>query len=116
MAGNSMRFFGPVKGLGVEEKRVAGAQVINLVAMAVTDFTLEHIDEFHAGMVEHRKRFGFFGKSNEIRLNSGAFANGVAEKLILMPRPWCRGARSSTLLPLERKWRLFAPRTAEKRP
>jgi hypothetical protein len=74
-----------VKGLGVEEKRVAGTQVINFVAMAVTDFTLEHIDEFHACVMEHRKRFGLFGKSNEIRLDSRAFANGVAEKLILMP-------------------------------
>lgn len=59
--------------------------MVNFVAMAVPDPALKHINEFHPCMVEHRKRFGFFGKSDEIRFDGGAFANGVAEKLILMP-------------------------------
>jgi len=88
-----------VKGFGIEEKRVSWTQLVDFVAMPVTDPALKHIDEFHAGMLEHREHFGFFSESNEIRLDGDALADGVAEKVILVPGP---GSAALDLQPLSR--------------
>jgi len=87
LGGQFSEIFRSVKGFGIEEKRVSGTHRVDPAAVAVADFALKHIDEFHARMVKHRERFGLIGKGNEIRLDGSALADGVAEEFVLMPGP-----------------------------
>ena len=88
-----------MKGCGIHKKRIPGTQFVDFAAMPVSDYALKHIDEFHAGVLEHGEYFRFFSKSNDIRLDGDASAHGVAEKFILMPGP---GPAALDLEPLTR--------------
>src|SRR6516225_5514293 len=48
---------GAVRDIGLESERVAGMKDVGLLAMAVFDHPLEHMDEFGAGVFESREAF-----------------------------------------------------------
>jgi len=48
-----------MRGVGIEKQRVTGSEVIGLVAVAIADLTVEHVDHFDPFMLKGLERVGF---------------------------------------------------------
>src|SRR3569833_3206982 len=76
--------FRAMQGSGVEQDGVARPQAIAAVAMPIIDLTGEHIDKFHAGVLESRKRLGILLQRDHIWFDHDVAADDVTEHLIDM--------------------------------
>src|SRR5882672_12043519 len=70
--------------VGIEEQGIAGAHDVGLVAVAVADLALQHVQEFDAGMLEDREDVRLLRERDEIGLDGDVLAERVAQELILV--------------------------------
>lgn len=72
--------------VGIEEQAVARLHLEKLVAMAINDHAFEHVEKFHALVLEGREGVGIGRQCDEIGLDDDAagIVVDMAEQIILM--------------------------------
>ena len=64
--------------VGIEEQGVAGVHVIGLVAVAVDDISLQHIEKFQPGMLEGHVVYRHGGKTYDMHPGDALFFDADA--------------------------------------